>query len=179
MDSPFPKPLSQRLGYACLAALALLHLVFAITYATITPYRTPGYLAVMKTNPWSAVPDIGAPDERQPANYIINILKEGSLPVYRVMVSDPNHPGQMVRNPQLQELYEGHQAPLYYLAAAGYAKLVGLDAESATDPQAGLKLRYLNGLIGALNVAGVFFLALWGVRRRDIAFLAAAITALL
>jgi 4-amino-4-deoxy-L-arabinose transferase-like glycosyltransferase len=125
------------------------------------------------------VPDIGAPDERQHANYVIHILEGKGLPVYRVTVPDPAHPGQMTRNPDLNEIYEDHQAPLYYLAAAGFAKAIGLDADSAADRQTGLKLRFLNGLFGAGTVVGVFFLGVWGFRRRDVAFLAAAITALL
>jgi 4-amino-4-deoxy-L-arabinose transferase-like glycosyltransferase len=165
--------------YGIVAALAMVHLGLAIVYASITPYRTAGYLSVMRTVPWSPVPDVGAPDERQHANYVINILGGNGLPVYRVFVPDPNNPGKTIRNPALQEMYEDHQAPLYYLADAAFGRITGLDTVSAIDPQKGLRLRFLNGLFGAATVVGVFFLGLWGLRRRDVAILAAAITALL
>jgi 4-amino-4-deoxy-L-arabinose transferase-like glycosyltransferase len=162
-----------------LAALAALHIVLAIAYATVTPYRTPGYLSMFKTNPWKQVADIGAPDERAHVNYVLNILHGDGLPVYKIMIPDPAHPGLSVRNPKLEEMYEDHQAPLFYLLDAGFGKMVGLDAISATDRSQGVRLRYLNALFGAGTVLGVYFLALWGLMRRDVALLASGITALL
>jgi 4-amino-4-deoxy-L-arabinose transferase-like glycosyltransferase len=173
------RPLSARAGYALLAAVALLHATLAILYANATPYRTPGYLFVAKSRPWSAVPDIGAPDERQHANYVIHILQGKGLPVYAVMIPDPAQPGQLTRNPNLEEVYEYHQPPLYYLLTAGFSSLSGLDSTAAENPQSGLRMRYLNALFGAGTVIGVYALALWGLRRRDVALLAASITALL
>ncbi len=182
---------TTRLAYLLVAILALIHLVLSIVYANVTPYRTPGYLAVFRTVPyqrdqagrwslvWQPVPDVGAPDELAHANYVINILQGNGLPVYQIEIPDPAHPGQMIRNPNLDRIYENHQAPLYYLAAAGFARIVGIDATSAAHPAKGLPLRYVNGIFGALTVIGVFFLAYWGLRRKDVAILAAAITALL
>ena len=168
-----------RLAYSLLALLAFAHICLSIVYAEITPYRSAGFLAMMKSTPWQFVPDIGAPDERQHANYVINILEGKGLPVYRVMVPDPAHPGQTIRNPNLDEMYEDHQAPLFYLLDGGFAKLTGLDAQGAQDPDSGRRLRFLNALFGACTVVGVYFLSFWGFGRKDIGLLAAAIAALL
>ncbi len=166
----------NRLAYGLLAAVVIAHIVLAIIYATITPYRTAGRLSYQG---WQLVPDIGAPDERQHANYVIGLLAGNGLPIYRINVPDPAHPGQEIRNPELGEIYEDHQAPLFYILDAGFGKLIGADEISALDPEQGFKLRYLNALFGALTIVGVFFLGLWGLRRLDIAVLAAGITALL
>jgi 4-amino-4-deoxy-L-arabinose transferase-like glycosyltransferase len=171
--------ISARLGYALLTGLVLLHVALAITYANITPYRTAGYLSYARSRPWSYVSDIGAPDERQHANYVIHILEGKGLPVNQVMVPDSSRPGSLMRNPDLGESYEFHQAPLFYVLDAGFGKLAGVDATGARDPDVGKRLRYLNALFGAGTVLGVYFLGLWAVRRRDVAFLAAAIAALL
>ena len=181
MNNESPHPLSFRLGYGLLAALTLLHIVLAIVYANITPYRTGGYLFYSRTHPRPEdyVSDIGAPDERQHANYVIHILEGKGLPVNRVMVPDPAHPGQVIRNPLASEEYEYLQPPLYYVLDAGFGKLAGVDAVGAADPEVGKRLRYLNAFFGAGTVLGVYFLGIWGVRRRDVAFLAAAIAALL
>jgi len=165
-----------RLAYALLAVVAIAHIVLAIVYANITPYRTAGRLSYQG---WQMVPDIGTPDERQHANYVIGLLAGEGLPVYRVNVPDPTNPGKTIRNPELGEIYEDHQAPLYYILDAGFGKLAGVDEISARDPSAGLKLRYLNALFGALTVIGVFFLAWWGLQRLDVGLLAATIAALL
>ena len=48
--------------------LALTHIVLAITYANIAPYRQPGFiLGWGRPQPTN---DIGAPDERAHANYL-------------------------------------------------------------------------------------------------------------
>lgn len=179
MMTEAPRPLSPGIGRAVLGAMLLLHIILAVIYANLTPYRTPGYLFIAKSRPWSKIPDIGAPDERQHANYVIHILAGQGLPVYQVMIPDPAHPGTMTRNPNLDEVYEYHQSPLYYLVAAGYGRMVGLDAQAAQDPRQGLRLRYVNAVFGAGTILGVYFLGLWGLRRRDVALLAAGIAALL
>lgn len=171
--------MNKRAVTALLAALTALHILLAVFYANLTPYRTGGYLFVTQSRAWSAVPDIGAPDERQHANYVLEILGGRGLPVYRVNVPDPANPGHMTRNPHLDEVYEFHQAPLFYLLDAAFGKLAGVDAVSGQDSRIGVRLRYLNALFGALTVLGVYFLALWGLGKRDLAFLAAAIAALL
>ena len=180
------KPLSARAFAAVVGGLMLLHLILAILYANVTPYRTPGYLFVTKSHlfdpagkPYFPVPDIGAPDERQHANYVLEILSGAGLPVYQVNVPDPLHPGQLMRNPLLDEVYEFHQAPLYYGLDAAFGRLTGVDEFTGEDSQGGVRLRYLNALFGALTVLGVYFLSVWGFQRRDVGVLAAAIAALL
>lgn len=173
------RPVDPKVGRALLVALLLLHIVLAVTYANLTPYRTPGYLFIARSRPWSRIPDIGAPDERQHANYVIHILSGKGLPVYQVNIPDPAHPGQLTRNPHLDEVYEYHQSPLYYLLDAAYGRLIGLDQAAAEDPARGVRLRYLNALFGAGTALGVYFLGIWGLRRRDVAFLGAAVAALL
>lgn len=142
-----------------LGALVLLHIVFALLYASNTPYRAAGlvYHAPAK--------DIGAPDERQHANYVDRLLKGGGIPTFNP--ADPN----------LYETYQSHQPPLYYFLAAGWAKVVGV--EDVTNPSAGVKMRTLNVLIGGVTIVGVYFLAFWGYGRRNVALTAAAFAALL
>ncbi len=140
--------------------LALLHLILSLVYAKITPYRQAGTIRYLHN---LQVPDIGAPDERQHANYVQSLL-DGHLPVFR-----PN-------SAEMGEHYEDHQPPLFYALDAGWAKLVGV---SSVEQPAGVRLRYLNCLVGAGTVLGVYFLVWWGYRRSDIALAAAAIAAVL
>jgi hypothetical protein len=153
----------MKVGGALLVAiiLAVVHAALSLVYASETPYRTAGKLRI---NRGASIPDIGAPDERQHANYVQTILDGKGFPVFQPEASD------------VGEHYEDHQPPLYYIAAAGFAKLVGVS--NVDDPGAS-KLRWLNGIIGGLTVLGVFYLGLWGLQRSDIALGAAAITAVL
>ncbi len=84
-----------------LAIIFGLFVGFAAWYADVTPYRTPGRLIHQR----GSVPDVGAPDERQHANYISHLVNERSFPVLK--------PG----SPDLIETYQSHQPPLYYLIA--------------------------------------------------------------
>lgn len=181
MNLESPHSLTSRLGYGLLAGMVVLHIALAVVYANITPYRTGGYLFYARSHPrpQDYVSDIGAPDERQHANYVIHLLQGKGLPINRVMVPDPAHPGQLIRNPEANEEYEYLQAPLYYVLDAWFGRLAGVDADGARDSEVGKRLRYLNALFGAGTVLGVYFLGIWGVRRRDVAFLAASIAALL
>jgi 4-amino-4-deoxy-L-arabinose transferase-like glycosyltransferase len=142
-------------------AIALLHLVLALVFASLTPYRSEGYV-------WSQgnakALDIGAPDERQHANYIARIARGEGVATFNP--HDPN----------LYETYQAHQPPLYYFLGGAWAKVTGADPTAKTD---GFRLRALNALVGAAGVLGVYFLALWGFRREDIAKLAALFSALL
>lgn len=142
-------------------AIALLHLVLALVFASLTPYRAEGYV-------WSQgnakALDIGAPDERQHANYVARIARGEGVATFNP--HDPN----------LYETYQAHQPPLYYFLGGAWAKVTGADPTVKAD---GFRLRALNALIGAAGVLGVYFLALWGFRRADIAGLAAAFAALL
>src|SRR5437016_3338620 len=91
-----------------LGLLVVLHIGFAICYASVTPYRSPGQVQHQEQ------PDYGAPDERQHVNYIEHILDGKGFPVF---------------NPQdvnLYETYQSHQPPLFYILAAGWAKATGI-----------------------------------------------------
>lgn len=149
------------------AGLALLHVILAWTYASITPYRSAGLLLGQRdpaTGQFQQVPDIGAPDERQHANYTLRLLMGEGFPIL-----DP-------KDPNLVENYQAHQPPLFYLIHAGWCKIAGVDLES---PEAGLTSRAINGLIGASTVIGTFFLALYAFRREDLGIVAASFVALL
>jgi 4-amino-4-deoxy-L-arabinose transferase-like glycosyltransferase len=141
--------------------LALLHLLLATGYAFVTPYRTAGIIAVSQTK----ANDIGAPDERQHANYIDYLLRERSFPVFSP--HDPN----------LYETYQSHQPPLYYLAAAGWSSLV--QGSEPTLPSAGFLLRFFNCIVGAVAIVGVSCLAYWTTNNKVTAVIAAGFAALL
>ncbi|MBX3119331.1 MAG: glycosyltransferase family 39 protein [Fimbriimonadaceae bacterium] len=145
-----------------LILILLFHFGLALVYSTITPYRTAGILRFQGGAP---AQDIGAPDERQHANYVQHLLDGKGFPVFK--------PG----SPDLYETYQSHQPPLYYLLSAGIAKVTGqTDVEERST---GLVLRGLNALLGALAIAGIFFIGLWGFRNESIGLLAAAFAALL
>lgn len=76
----------------------------------------------------------------------------------------------------LYETYQAHQPPLYYIAAAGFHKLIG---SPDLERQGFQPLRLLNTLFGALTVIGVGFLALWATSSGKLAIVAASITAAL
>ncbi|MCX7800283.1 MAG: glycosyltransferase family 39 protein [Fimbriimonadales bacterium] len=142
--------------------LAALHAILAAGYALLTPYRTAGRVLMQGNAP---ALDIGAPDERQHANYVQRLLEGSGLPVFNP--EDPN----------LYESYQSHQPPLYYALAAGWSRLVGL--ASAVDPEAGFRLRLLNVLIGSLGVWGLFLAGRWLTMDDRTGLMAAAIGGLL
>lgn len=145
-----------------LAALVAAHVLLALVYAARTPYRQSGVILGMGRAPAN---DIGAPDERQHANYIQHLLDGKGFPVF--------HP----EDPDLYESYQSHQPPLYYLLAAGWAKATGVADVSL--PSAAMRLRALSSILGGATVVGVFFLCLWGTRRTDTALAAAGMVAAL
>ncbi len=162
-----------------LLVLIGLHLGLACWYASVTPYRASGFVLSQRdprTHQPLTVIDVGAPDERQHANYVEHLLMGEGFPILVWEVPDPAHPGQTMRNPNLGETYQSHQPPLYYLLEAGWAKLTGA---SPIDPQSGPRLRLLNALIGCLGVAGTFFLGRWAFDSAEIGLIAAALPALL
>lgn len=159
--------MSRSSAITAAAILALIHLVLAGIYSSITPYRAVGILLGQRdpsTGQQQQVPDIGAPDERQHANYVLNLMGGKGFPVL-----DPN-------DPNLGDHYQAHQPPLFYVLHAGWSKLTGADLDNPSD---GVKIRVLNGLIGAGTVFGAFFLGLWGFRREDVGLVGAAFVALL
>lgn len=108
--------------------------------------------------------DIGAPDERQHANYVSHLLQGEGLPVL-----DP-------KDPNLYETYQSHQPPLYYGLAAGWSLLFGLDPQSPDD---GFMLRLLNHLIGMGTLVGIAMAVTWGLGRLDVGWTAAAFAGML
>lgn len=143
-------------GNALWAALfAAVHLGLALLYANVTPFETAGVLRFQRATPSI---DIGAPDELQHVVYVRRLARGDGFPVL-----DP-------KDPDLGRNYQSHQPPAYYLLAAGWSKLFGDSA---------MGLRSLNALVGACTVLGVYFLAWWGFRRREIAAGAAGFAALL
>jgi len=152
---------SIRGAFILALLIAVAHAVLAIVYATETPYRTSGRILIYRGMQTS---DIGAPDERQHANYIQNLLDGRGFPVFK--------PGA----PDAGEHYEDHQPPLFYVAEAGFAKLAGVS--NVDDPDA-IRLRWLNAFFGALTVLGVYAMGIWGLGRADVGLGAAAITAFL
>lgn len=138
--------------------LAIAHAVLALAYSGATPYRQGGLVSNQPAQ------DVGAPDERQHANYVQNLLDGKGFPVFRPGTED------------LYETYQSHQPPLYYVIGAGWAKVTGVSDVSAPE---GKRLRWLNALLGAVTVLGVAALAWWGLRQAEVAAAAAAIAALL
>lgn len=154
MDAPKP--------HRAVWIFVILHIALAGTYAMVTPYRTGGNLVHQGG---AFAPDIGAPDERQHANYVARLLRGEGIPVL-----DPT-------DPNLYENYQAHQPPAFYILAAGVAKATG--GEKLETRTEGLPLRFLNAAIGGATVVGVYFFVLWGFRRPDAALAAAAFAALL
>jgi len=155
--------MSPRLTLGILIALVVAHFALAATYASITPYRQPG--ALLGLGLARKIGDIGAPDERQHVNYVIHLLDGKGFPVF-----SPT-------DPHLGEDYQSHQPPAYYLLEAAWCKVTGVS--DLTDRGNGLRIRLLNAFIGAGTVAGTFFLALWGLRRPEVALTAASFVAFL
>lgn len=139
--------------WAPLVSIIALFCLFCVLFNLSTPYRTAGRLVHQRAESR----DIGAPDERQHANYVRFVAERHSFPVLR--------PG----DPDLYENYQAHQPPAYYILAAVWS---GGRVESAGD---GFWLRTLNTFIGVLTLLGLFFGALWVFCDRT---LAAAATSL-
>jgi 4-amino-4-deoxy-L-arabinose transferase-like glycosyltransferase len=121
-------------------------LILAGIFAWSTPYMTSGQLRYQRGPDGmpAQVPDIGAPDERQHAFYVRHLMEGKGFP--RLV------PGA----PDLGDTYQSHQPPLYYLAAAGWAKLTGTDP---LDQKSGFMMRLPNLVIGGLLILGLAALA--------------------
>ena len=157
----------SKFGKIFFVVFAFLHLTFAVCFAAKTPYRTGGFLFSQRdpeTGGPQHVGDIGAPDERQHANYVEFLLREKKLPVFN---PSPKAPGSY-------ENYQSHQPPLFYALGSVVAA-----KPDASDGGFGFRLRMLNCLIGALGVVGVFFACLWATKREDVAIVATAFVALI
>ncbi|CAN5374566.1 hypothetical protein BH11ARM2_BH11ARM2_20170 [soil metagenome] len=152
--------MNARFTVPLLLALIAAHVILAIGFAVKTPWRTGGAVLINR----SVEKDIGAPDERQHANYIARLIRGEGLPVFRA--DDPN----------LYENYQSHQPPLYYETANVWGRFLGVGSVDSRDD--GLRLRALNIVIGAVGVAGVFFAAWWATGQEAAALTAAAFAAL-
>lgn len=141
-------------------AIAMSHFALSAFFAAATPYRESGRLLNQGGAP---AQDIGAPDERQHANYVQRLLEGQGFPVF-----DPH-------SPDLYETYQSHQPPAYYVLAAGWAKATGVT--DVADPSSGMRLRLLSALIGAIGILGVFSLARTITESDALALAAAAIAA--
>lgn len=151
-----------------LAVVLLLFAGWAFAFASATPFRTPGILLYQRTPEGTPMPtiDVGAPDELQHINYIRHLLDGKGFPVLRV------------DDPELGSNYQSHQPPFYYLLAAGWSKLFGLNLDPGVD-SAKVPLRALNILIGMAGIAAVYYSVLAAFRRSDFAASAAAVAGLL
>ncbi|MBX3110854.1 MAG: glycosyltransferase family 39 protein [Fimbriimonadaceae bacterium] len=142
--------------FACLCAV----------YNAKTPYRQPGQLRYQRGPDGrpAKVPDVGAPDERQHANYVRRLMDGKGFPVL-----DP-------ADPDLGENYQGHQPPLYYIVEAGWCKLTGSDP---TQAGSGFVARLPNLLVGLVTLWGVFMAVRWGMGDDDVALAATAFAGLM
>jgi hypothetical protein len=154
--------MSVKLSRIFLLIAVIGHFIFAAGFAMRTPYRQAGSLFSQRdaTGGFAKALDIGAPDERQHANYIGYVKKFHTRPIFNP------------KSANLYEEYQSHQPPLYYFVAS----LVPGDVESQ---EFGRSARLLNCLIGAIGVVGTFFAALWGFKRPEAAAIAAIFQAFL
>ncbi len=151
-----------------LAIIALVHFLLATWFATSTPYRTEGILLNQRdpnTGGPAMAKDIGAPDERQHANYIGSLGSTGKFPIF-----DP-------KDPNLYESYQSHQPPLYYLLATAVNKVSG--DSKPEDAGFGTKIRGLNSLLGAANVFLIGLFAFYASRKWEVGAMAASVAAFL
>ncbi|MBS1706420.1 MAG: glycosyltransferase family 39 protein [Armatimonadetes bacterium] len=150
-----------------LLVVLLLYVVLASAFNLATPYRTPGILLLQRGADGGPLPvaDVGAPDERQHANYIQYLRENRSLPVFKPGAAD------------LYETYQSHQPPLYYITGAIWSAMTGA---VPVDPEAGFRLRFLNTIFGALTLIGIYCCATWsGEGRKMWGVLGAAIAGLM
>ncbi len=159
--------MSAKFARISLVILMVTHFCLAAWFAVITPYRTGGILLSQRGPDGKPAysKDIGAPDERQHANYVGYLLKNGKLPVF-----DP-------KSPTLYEDYQSHQPPLFYGLAAAISSVTG--QKEVESQSFGRAIRLFNCLIGAAGVAAVFFVGLWGTKRTEVAMVSASFAALL
>ncbi len=136
--------------------ISAIFVAFSIGFVIKTPYRTSGKLAHQRVND---IPDIGAPDERQHANYVAWIMRGEGLKKL-----DPT-------DPQLYENYQAHQPPLYYFVAGGFCKLFGIDPLYNN----GWQLRFLSTILGVVTIFGLFCGAFWVTQNKKFATVVACV----
>jgi len=169
--------MGSKQALAILFGLIALHIALAATLASITPFRTPGALFGQRDpatgNPRKAA-DIGAPDEREHVNYVLRLM-HGGFPVFKPL------------GPNAGEEIEYHQPPAFYMLAGAWSTVTGVflpppppTSEGREMTQGdGVKLRWLNVLIGASTIVGIFFAVSWGLKRPEAGLVAAAFAAVL
>ena len=148
-------------GWGPLAVILAAFAVFTTLFINATPYRTSGVLQHqinLETRQRQEIPDVGAPDERQHANYIRDLMQGKGLPVLK--------PG----DPDLGETYQSHQPPAYYFLATAFAKATGSNVEESS----GKNIRFLSLLLGLGTITGIYFFVLWALNRQDAALAAAS-----
>mgnify|MGYP000852577121 CR=1 FL=1 len=138
-----------------LGVIAVLFVALCALFIEATPYREGGVLMRQGRTP---AKDIGAPDERQHANYIARLMHGKGLAVL-----EPN-------DPNLYENYQAHQPPLYYVLGAGFASVVGANPETET----GARLRWLNVLLGLATIYGLYRFAVIAFEDEAVGLAAAA-----
>lgn len=151
-----------------LVILALVHFLLATWFATSTPYRTEGILLNQRdpdTGGPAMAKDIGAPDERQHANYIGSLGTTGKFPVFNP------------KDPNLYETYQSHQPPLFYLLATAVNKVSG--DSNPENASFGTKIRGLNSVLGAVNVFLIGMFAFYASQRWEVGAIAASVAAFL
>lgn len=129
------------------AVIAGIFFFLCLAFNQATPYRKSGVLLHQQKDGMPLpIPDVGAPDERQHANYVKHILNGKGIPVFNP------------KDENLFESYQSHQPPAYYLLAAAWCKVAGIDP---TDSETGKALRVLNAFIGVATVIGLCCGARW------------------
>ncbi len=139
-----------------LIIILIAFVVLSAAYIGKTPYRTAGVLKY-QGGAWAL--DIGAPDERQHANYVMRLMRGEGFPVLNP------------KDENLYENYQAHQPPFYYVIATGWSKLLGADLEQNSG---GTKLRIFSLIIGAISVVGLYFAGKWGMGSETVGLAAAA-----
>ena len=140
-----------------------LFVIAGVISINATPYRTAGVNMGAPRNEFGqkpVLPDVGAPDERQHANYVAHLLDGKGFPVMKI------GDGEQI---------EFHQPPLYYLMSAGFSKISGANPVEAS----GKTLRFLNLILGCGTLTAIYFAGLWGLRRAEIALCGAVIAGLM
>lgn len=131
---PAPQKKSQIMpNLSVITWICIIYVLFALSYAAITPYRTAG---VLPNQGYQL--DIGAPDERQHVNYIRTLAHEMRFPVFG--------------EGEGYETYQSHQPPAYYIMNIPLSIFAGTEN---LDKEKWL-LRGFNILIGLFLILGVF-----------------------
>ena len=135
------------------------HLVLATIFNFVTPYRTGGWVAEEFRQ------DIGAPDELAHTLYVDHLLRHQRIPVLRP------------EDPDAKIAYQSHQAPLFYILDAVWAKAARCD--NLISQPCGHWARGLNAIFGGVFVLYSCWLIKWAFERDDLALATAASVALL